>query len=393
MTPGERGTSEPTTLGVVMAGGKSRRFGARKPLAPFLGEPLVRRAARVLEERCSRVVVSTTDPEIGRASFLPEMPDRVPGKGPLGGLHAALHLAREEGLDGVFLLACDMPLVTSRQVGELLGRVGEEPCAAAGPMVGPGRLEPLCGWYAVACLPAVEEALAAGSLSLHALLERIGGEGVPIEELGALGAGRHSFRGANTPAELADLELLARRDAHPPLPPVVCVVGFKDTGKTGVAVGLVQELRRRGHRVAAVKHGHRFRLDTPGTDSWRLRTEGQADPVVLAGPEGYAVMGSWGGGEEPGLDHLVQRYASEADVVVAEGFKRSRFPKIEVYRDGSHPATVFQPGTPGADLFLALVTDRELPGLPIRQFASGDPALPEALADLIERRLMGAREA
>jgi molybdopterin-guanine dinucleotide biosynthesis protein A len=283
-------------LGVVMAGGESRRFGSRKALASFQGEPLVRRAARLLAEHCAQVVISTSDPEVGRAAARPTVPDRVPGKGPLGGLLTVLHLARDEGVDGVFLLACDMPLVTREAIAGLLERAASEAASAVVPMVGENRLEPLCGWYGVECLPAVEAALAEDELSLHGLHQRVGGLGVPVAELGVPGAGEGDpFRGANTPGELADLEATARRDASPPLPPVICVIGFKDTGKTGVAVGLVEELKQRGHRVAAVKHGHRFRLDTPGTDSWRLRHDGGADPVLLAGPEGFALMGGWGG--------------------------------------------------------------------------------------------------
>ncbi|MEX2531109.1 MAG: molybdopterin-guanine dinucleotide biosynthesis protein B [Gemmatimonadota bacterium] len=378
-------------IGVVMAGGESRRFGSRKALASFLEEPLVRRAARLLEESCAQVVVSTSDPEVGSAASRPTVPDRVPGRGPLGGLHAALHLAREEGVDGVFLLACDMPLVTGDVVRELLARAASEAAPSVVPSLGENHLEPLCGWYGIECLPAVEEALAEDDVSLHGLHQRLGGLGVPVAKLGVTGEGAEVLRGANTPTELADLEVIARRDASPPLPPVICVVGFKDTGKTGVAVGLVEELKRRGHRVAAVKHGHRFRLDTPGTDSWRLRHEGGADPVLLAGPEGFALMGGWGEEGEQDLEELVRRHLSEADVVVAEGFKRSRFPRVEVYRHGLHPTPVFQAGAPDAELFLALVTDQELPGLPVRQFSAGDPLLFEALADLVEGRLFGAR--
>ena len=48
----------------------------------------------------------------------------------------------------------------------------------------------------------------------------------------------------------------------------------------------------------SVKHGHHHDIDTEGTDSWRLRHEGGAEKVVLAGPEGIAVMGIWGAERE-----------------------------------------------------------------------------------------------
>lgn len=179
-----------------------------------------------------------------------------------------------------------------------------------------------------------------------------------------------------------------RFGVDPSLPTIVCVVGYRDSGKTGVAVALVRELRGRGHRVAAVKHGHGFRLDSPGTDSWRLRNEGGASPVLLAGPAGYALIGSWDPGPEPGLEALVRRHLRGMDVVVAEGFKQEGFPKIGVHRAGLHPESVYDPRDPGADTFVALVTDATDLEVPIPRFALGDPETPRRLADLMECHVM-----
>jgi len=170
------------------------------------------------------------------------------------------------------------------------------------------------------------------------------------------------------------------------------VVGFKDSGKTGVAVRLVAELRERGRRVGALKHGHKFRLDTPGTDSWRLTHEGGADPVLLAGPEGFALLGSWPEGEEPGLAPLLERHFPDAEVVVVEGYKGESLPKIEVHRVASGAPLLCAGGGQGKDPFLALVLDGpDLPnppsGLPV--FRRDDPELAGALADLVEEAVLG----
>lgn len=180
--------------------------------------------------------------------------------------------------------------------------------------------------------------------------------------------------------------------AHSP-PPTVCVVGFKDSGKTTVAVRLVAELRNRGHRVAVVKHGHRFQLDTPGTDSWRLRHEGGADPVLLAGPEDFALFGSWGPGGEPDLETLIRTHVGGADVVVAEGFKEEPFPKVEVHRADAGHELLYRPGLPEAERFLALVTDHPEPHTVVAPDSLSllqldDPKLPARLADLVEGAVM-----
>ena len=170
-------------------------------------------------------------------------------------------------------------------------------------------------------------------------------------------------------------------------PPVVSVVGFKDSGKTSVAVGLIAALQSRGRRVMAVKHGHRFEVDTPGTDSWRLRHEGRAIRVVLAGPEDLVVMGEWGPEGEPTLAQVVRRFVADADIVVAEGYKQAPVPKIEVHRAATGNPPIYQAAGEGSELFLAMVTDAIGLELPIPVFDLNAPDLSEGLADLVEEAL------
>lgn len=177
--------------------------------------------------------------------------------------------------------------------------------------------------------------------------------------------------------------------AGPLMPPVVCVVGRKDSGKTTVVVRLVAELRRRGRRVVTAKHGHHFELDTPGTDSYRHREEGGALRVALAGPDGMAVMGSWGPDGEPSLAEIVERYLADAEIVVAEGWKNGPEPKIEVHRsaDGRHPLPLAAGDPPNAASYLAVISDRAGLELPVPVLPLGDPELSARLADLVEARL------
>jgi molybdopterin-guanine dinucleotide biosynthesis protein len=389
-----------TPLGAVLAGGQSRRFGSPKALAPFRGEAMVRRAARTLEGVCDEVVVVSSVPEVGAAfrrtaHQFTVIPDLVPGAGPLAGLHAALHHARERGFDAVLVLACDMPLVTP-EVAEALAREGEAGDAlavVATPENDPGAQakepfspQPLLGWYRRNALAAVETRLAGDDRSMAGLLDALGARRIPA---GELGAGNGELAGANTPEELARLE-----GAGEAPPPAVSVVGFKDSGKTGVAVALIGELRRRGLRVGALKHGHHFRLDTPGTDSWRLTHEAGADPVLLAGPEGFASMGGWADDREPGPGELLGRHFSGVDLVVVEGYKGEPLPRIEVHRVGSDAPLLCRDAGAGDAPFLALIVDDpdgvEAPeGLPV--FRRGAPETASRLADLVQEAVLGAR--
>ena len=184
---------------------------------------------------------------------------------------------------------------------------------------------------------------------------------------------------------------MSAREGATDLPAIVCIVGKKKSGKTTTTVGLVRELIARGRRVMTAKHGHRFELDVRNTDSWRHREEGGASRVVMAGPEQMAVMGGWEEGGERPLEELVGRFLSDAEIVVAEGFKTSSAAKVEVFRRATHAEPLYgsDPGLDGG--YIAILTD--VPGfrahVPVLDV--DDPGRFARLADLVEEHLLGGR--
>lgn len=111
------------------------------------------------------------------------------------------------------------------------------------------------------------------------------------------------------------------------------ITGWKNAGKTTLTERLVAEFVRRGWRVATVKHAHHaVDIDRPGTDSFRHRAAG-ATEVALVGGRRYAIMREQ---EDPPLADVLARLAP-ADIVLIEGYKRERHPKIEV-RAGDGPS-------------------------------------------------------
>jgi molybdopterin-guanine dinucleotide biosynthesis protein B len=140
-------------------------------------------------------------------------------------------------------------------------------------------------------------------------------------------------------------------------PPMVAVVGRKHSGKTTLVVRLSAELTRRGHRVMVIKHGHHtFDLDPSGTDTYRHYHEGMAERVVMAAPDKLALVMRWE--EELPPETIAERYLSDADVVLCEGFKRAALPRIEVFREAAHAEPLYAPDAPDAARWLAVVTDR-----------------------------------
>lgn len=109
------------------------------------------------------------------------------------------------------------------------------------------------------------------------------------------------------------------------------VTGWKNSGKTGLVERLVSEISARGFAVSTVKHAHHsFDVDHPGRDSHRHREAG-AREVMLASRTRVALMSELRGDPEPTLDELLARLAP-VDLVLVEGYKRDRHPKIEAHR-------------------------------------------------------------
>ena len=117
-------------------------------------------------------------------------------------------------------------------------------------------------------------------------------------------------------------------------PPVFGVVGWKNSGKTTLMVGLIGELARRGFAVSVVKHAHAsFEIDHEGRDLFRMREAG-ACQVALSSPRRFALMREVRDAPEMSLADILG-YAGPCDLVLVEGYKRENFPKIEICRDGA----------------------------------------------------------
>jgi molybdopterin-guanine dinucleotide biosynthesis protein B len=144
----------------------------------------------------------------------------------------------------------------------------------------------------------------------------------------------------------------------------VCgIVGWSGSGKTKLLTAMILRLRARGVSVSTVKHAHHeAALDVPGKDSWRHREAG-ASEVILSGPQGFALFG-----EASGLEELLARL-SPVDLVLVEGFRGEKIPKIEVYR----PALGKPPLWPEMDV-LAVATDAGPENCPVPVLDLNAPA-------------------
>jgi len=104
---------------------------------------------------------------------------------------------------------------------------------------------------------------------------------------------------------------------------VLSVAGYSKTGKTSTVKGLIEELKKRSNRVAAIKdiHFEDFTMEREGSDSWSFQEAG-AEAVFARGlNETYLIRP-----ERVVLPELLDML--QADWVVIEGMKREPLPKI-----------------------------------------------------------------
>jgi molybdopterin-guanine dinucleotide biosynthesis protein B len=137
---------------------------------------------------------------------------------------------------------------------------------------------------------------------------------------------------------------------------IISVIGRKNAGKTTLAVALISELARRGHRVMTIKHGHHpASVDQRGTDTWRHFNEGRAERTLISSPELRVLFERSQDDYDP--IGLTRRYMQDADIVVTEGFKAAPLPKIEVFRRATGDRPLYDPAKPNAGEWVAIVTD------------------------------------
>lgn len=182
----------PDATGLILAGGKSLRFGSEKARHPVGGRRMIDHVYDALVSVVEDVLVSVARPSIVTGLPVEHVPDLYPEAGPLAGLHAGLLRCSTPWLLAV---ACDMPFLTADVLQALL----DERKSASGPIVArtpDGRLHPLCALYPKNILTEVEASLRQRRYALHALLSRTSSMvEVPVPAL--------PLRNINRPEDLA----------------------------------------------------------------------------------------------------------------------------------------------------------------------------------------------
>ncbi|HTS39206.1 MAG TPA: molybdopterin-guanine dinucleotide biosynthesis protein B [Xanthobacteraceae bacterium] len=159
---------------------------------------------------------------------------------------------------------------------------------------------------------------------------------------------------------------------------IIGLAGWSGSGKTTLITKAIPRLIARGHKVSTLKHAHHgFDVDHPGKDSFFHRAAG-ATEVVISSQKRFAIVHELRDEPEWDLSALLKKF-SPVDLVLIEGFKRDRFPKLEVHR-AANGKPLLQLEDPH---IVAIASDRPLPSAKVPVIDLNDI---EAICDLLLER-------
>ena len=164
------GNSHPplrNVTGVILAGGKSSRYGHNKALVEFEGMRLIDRTATIMRAIFDHVILVTNTPHEYAYLGLPMFRDLIPGLGPLGGVYTGLEMTTNET---GFFVACDMPFLNPGLILHMVELRGSYDAVV--PRIG-RLLEPLHALYSRSCLPAIKDLIRCREYQIFLFYPRI----------------------------------------------------------------------------------------------------------------------------------------------------------------------------------------------------------------------------
>ncbi|HHZ65311.1 MAG TPA: molybdenum cofactor guanylyltransferase [Flavobacteriales bacterium] len=159
---------------IILAGGKSSRFGADKALAHFNGKTLIHNTIELAKGVTDNIIIISNQDGYNNLGF-PVFPDLHKNKGPLGGVHSGLVNSNSE-LN--FVLAADMPYVTLELIKYTINKATIDSNGVI--PIANGLPEPLCGVYLKSVIPTIENCIKEDKLKMMDVLKEIKAEYIEV---------------------------------------------------------------------------------------------------------------------------------------------------------------------------------------------------------------------
>ncbi len=190
-------TNTGNLIGVVLAGGASRRMGRDKALVDVAGRPMLDWAVDALGTVATEVVVAGEPRPLWRNRLRFIEDDGAPRRGPLAGIVAVMEQADRDAL--LLVVGVDQPWVRPATLAEMSGRFTGLPVVP----VPDGVRQTTCAVYPANDLPVATRELNAGG-SIQSMLDRTAFDPFTESDIEACDEDGRSWFSVNTPEDLAE---------------------------------------------------------------------------------------------------------------------------------------------------------------------------------------------
>ena len=188
--------SEEGVSGVILAGGKSTRYGKNKALVKINGIPLIERVIQTIRPLFQNLILITHTPETYAHLELPMYADIIKGLGPIGGIYTGLTVLSG---DAGFFVACDMPRLNPGLIAYMVTERGRFDVVV--PRIS-GRMETLHAIYGKGCLPSVKRLIDVRDYQTIRIFKEVSVRYIEEDEIRNFDPQLRSFLNINRPEEL-----------------------------------------------------------------------------------------------------------------------------------------------------------------------------------------------
>jgi molybdenum cofactor guanylyltransferase len=185
--------------GIILAGGKSSRYGKNKAFVEINGVRLIERVIRVLGSLFKRLMIITNSPGEYAYLQLPMAEDIIKGLGPIGGIYTGLEMITDEA---AFFVACDMPFLNEELIRHIIAQKSD--FDAIVPQIG-RKTEALHALYSKRCLPAIREIIDVREYQIIKFFTKIRVKFLDEREIRTFDPLLRSFFNINRPDELQEI--------------------------------------------------------------------------------------------------------------------------------------------------------------------------------------------
>ncbi len=184
--------------GIILAGGKSSRYGVNKAFIEINGVQLIERVITVMGSVFEHLILITNTPHEYTYLNLPMYEDLIKGLGPIGGILTGLKAISDES---GFFVACDMPFINDDLIHYMV-EVRDDYDAVVPRIT--WKMETLHALYRKSCLTAIRELIESNEYQTIKFFNKVRVRYVDWDEIRAFDPKQRSFFNVNSPQELLD---------------------------------------------------------------------------------------------------------------------------------------------------------------------------------------------